>query len=216
MRLNFFKASKNATEKRLEIETQKVEGGAEEVSIWDCRFAEISFARLLMNFPSLRVFGFVAVAACLVLSGCRTTKRDFTPHIVRFYLEESDHLPPSHIAEMILPVSGSHITVKSRPVFVESDIGNASLYETEFGPAVILLFRTAATTDFYRTTIANQGKRLVIVINGLPLGAYYISGPVQDGRIMFYLEVPDEELPEIVRSIQKTSDELRKAQSSGW
>lgn len=170
-----------------------------------------------MNFPRFPAFGFVAFAACLVLlSGCRTTKRDYTPHLVRFYLEESGHLPPSHIGEMILPVSGSHITVKSRPVFVESDIGSASLYETEFGPAVMLLFRTAASTDFYRTTISNQGKRLVVVINGLPLGAYYISGPVQDGRILFYLEVPDEELAEIVRSIQKTSDEIRKSQSSGW
>src|SRR5690625_5059561 len=168
---------------------------------------------MIMNLPRCRAFGFLAVAISLLfLSGCRTTKRDYTPHVVRFYLEESGHLPPSHISEMILPVSGSHLTVKSKAAFGETDIASATEVETEFGPAVMLVFRSRSTPDFYRKTISNQGKRMAITVNGVPLGAYYIDRPIEDGRILFFLEVPDEDLPEIVRSIQKTSDEIRKKQ----
>lgn len=172
-----------------------------------------------MRFPRSKILTLLAVAlGAVFIAGCQSPSRDYTPHITRFYLEESSHLPASHITEMILPVSGSHITVQSKPVYAEWDIASVTSYETEFGPAIVLLFRPEAAAAFYRTTINNQGKRLVVTINGVPLGAYYIKAPVEDGRIMFYLEIPDEEIPEVVRSIQKTSDEIKEEadKSPGW
>lgn len=171
-----------------------------------------------MEFLQKRLFSFLLIVACtLTVTGCRSKDKDFSPHVTRLYLEESSHLPPSHIAEMILPVSGSHITVRSKPIYGEWDIAQAGHFETEFGPAIILLFRSEAATDFYRTTISNQGRRLVVTINGLPLGAHYIDRPIEDGRISFFLEIPDEEVPEVARAIQKTSEQIRKeSNKSKW
>src|SRR5688572_24395098 len=135
-----------------------------------------------MSFPRPRIFGSLVAVVCVVLvAGCRSKERDYTPHVVRLYIEESARLPASHISEMILPISGSHITVRSKPVYAEWDIAQAAQFETEFGPAVLLLLRPDAMRDFYRTTITNQGRRLVMTINGLPVGAHYIQRPVEDG-----------------------------------
>lgn len=137
--------------------------------------------------------------------------------MARLYLEESPNLPASHITEMVLPLSGSHVTVRSKPVFGEWDIMRAMHFESEFGPAIVLLFTADARADFYRTTISNQGRRLILTINGLPVGGHYISGPIEDGRIAFYLEMDDEDIPAVAEGIQKTSNEIQKrAQSSRW
>lgn len=161
------------------------------------------------------LFGLLLTA--VLLGGCRTNDSDFRPHVTRLYLEESNHLPASHIMDMVLPISGSHITVQSRPVYAEWDIAQAAQFETEFGPAIILLLNSQAAKDFYRTSITNQGRRLVLTINGVPLGAHYIDRPIEDGRVAFFLELPDEDLPEVVKAIQQTSLEVQKrSQKSGW
>lgn len=126
-------------------------------------------------------------------------------------------MPPSHIREMILPISESRITVQAKPDFAEWDIMQATPVETDFGAAIVLLLTSEASRDLYRTTVSNQGRRLVITINGVPVGAHYIERPVEDGRLFFYLEVPDEEVPAIARGIQKTSAEIeRRSSRNGW
>lgn len=144
-------------------------------------------------------------ASVLATAGCLTTGRnDFEPHLARFYLEESAKLPASHIVDMVLPISGSHITVRSKPVFAEWDVLHAVAVETEFGPALLFMFKPEAANDLYRTTISNQGRRLVLTINGMPVGAHYLERPIQDGRVLFFLEVEDSQIPRIAEGLQKT------------
>jgi hypothetical protein len=119
---------------------------------------------------------------------------------------------------MVLPISGSHITVRAKPLYAEWDISQASAFETDFGPAIVLMLRADAAADFYRTTISNQGRRFVVTINGLPMGAHYIERPIQDGRVAFFLEMADEQVPEVARLITRTSEEIRKeaGKPRGW
>lgn len=162
-------------------------------------------------FPRRLLIFLLLLTAAFALGGCGSKEKDFTPMVVRLYIEESSQLPASHIAEMVLPVSGSHITVRSKPLYGEWDIAQAASFDTpDFGPAIVLLFRSEAAKDFYRTTISNQGRRIVMTINGLPLGAHYIERPIEDGRVFFFLEIDDEDLPEVARSIQRTSREIQK------
>lgn len=152
------------------------------------------------------------IAACLLsVAGCRTGKdEDFTPYVVRVYLEESPQMPASHITDMLLPISGSHITTQAKPVFAEWDIAGAGSFDTDFGLAILLLFTNAASADVYHKTITNQGRRLVFTVNGIPVGARLIDRPVQDGRLFFFPEIEEEEIPELVRGIQKTSTKIHE------
>jgi hypothetical protein len=146
----------------------------------------------------------------LVAAGCSSVDKNFNPYLVRLYIEESPNLPASHVTDMVLPVSGSRITVRSRPVFGEWDILRARDFDTEFGPAIVLLFTQDAATDLYRTTISNQGRRMVLTINGLAVGSQYIGGPIEDGRISFFMEIDDVEVREVAEGIQRTSTEIQK------
>lgn len=164
-----------------------------------------------MSFFTRRPFLLVLVVALLAtLNGCRTQDTSFTPYMVRLYLEESRNLPTSHITDLVLPISGSRITVRSKPLFLESDILGAAHFDTEFGPAIVLLFTPDAAADFYRTTISNQGRRFVLTINGIAVGSRFIERGVEDGRMVFFLEIEDNEVPEVARGIQRTSQEIQK------
>lgn len=183
----------------------------------------------LFSFPPVKAMGAMPkhplivlfAALCIILAGgCRSTKlgEDFTPYLVRVYVEESANLPASHLLDLTLPVSGSQITVRSKPVFAEWDLLHAASFDTELGPAIVLLFTPTAAGDFYRTTITNQGRRLVFTINGLPVGARMIEGPVQDGRIAFFPEIDEEDVPALASGIQKTSAKIqeRLKQQGKW
>jgi hypothetical protein len=156
--------------------------------------------------------------SAFVLSGCRSRSNDFTPYVVRLYLEESRSLPLSHITDMVLPVSGSIITVNARPIFAEWDFINAHVVNTEFGLALILHFTADASTDLFRTSVANQGRRLVITVNGVPIGARLIERPIQDGQILFFPEMEESDIPELGRGIARTAIEIqeRLRKSSRW
>jgi hypothetical protein len=154
----------------------------------------------------------IVVACAFVVAGCRTNKGkdDFVPYVVRIYMEESRNLPRSHVLDMMLPISGSIITVGAKPMFAEWDILQAAGFDTDFGPAVVLLFTPEASRELYRQTISNQGRRLVFTVNGIPVGGRVIDRPVQDGRVFFFPEMDEEAVPELVRGIQRTSLEIQE------
>lgn len=164
-----------------------------------------------MSFFTRKILSiWLLVGSLAVATGCNNVDKDFDPYLVRLYLEESANLPPSHVLDMVLPISGSHITVASKPIFGEWDIVRAGEFETEFGPAMVLMFTADAAADLYRTTISNQGRRLVLTINGFAVGSQYIYGPVEDGRISFFMEIDNDEVGEVVEGIQKTSTEIQR------
>jgi len=162
----------------------------------------------------LRKFLLLALAALYLLTtqGCRSrADDDFTPYVVRIYLEESARMPPSHVVDMVLPISRSHIVTQSKPVFAEWDIAGAGMFETDFGPAILLLFTNAAATEVYRTTVQNMDRRLVMTVNGFPIAARRIERPVQDGRLFFFPEIEESEVTELTAGIQKTSNKIHEA-----
>jgi hypothetical protein len=59
-------------------------------------------------------------------------------------------------------------------------------------------------------TGSNQGRRLVLFINGQPVGARVIDGAFNTGSIAVYPELPDEVLPKLVKNLNGTSADLQK------
>lgn len=159
----------------------------------------------MMNF----LFPILALgAAALVGAGCGTSKKplDYTPQAARFYLESAsgDGTP------LRLPHSGVNLAVNSKPVITEGDIANVDLVQVELGKCLYFQLTPTASRDFYRMSVTHQGRRLALVIDGVALGARRIDGPITNGVIFVFAEVPDEDLPKLVENLKKSAAALQK------
>lgn len=143
-------------------------------------------------------------------TGCGTAPekpKDYTPELARFFLESAarDATP------VTLPQSGVRLGVQSSPVLTEGDIVNVEVMQVELGKCVMFQLTSSAARDLYRFSVTNQGRRLVLFLNGTPLGARRIDGPFAEGNVLIFVEVPDAELPKLVENLKKTTADLQKA-----
>lgn len=155
-----------------------------------------------------RVFSFVAaVAVTFVVGGCATAPvANDEPTVARFFLETSTRAG----TEMVLPQSEATITVDVKPVFTEFDVVRVDIAEVELGKCLQFQLTPAASRDLYRLTAANQGQRLVLMAEGKAMGARRIDGPLGDGVLLMFIEMPDDELPPLQAGLNKTAVELQR------
>ncbi len=152
----------------------------------------------------------MVLMTALAFTGCNTPAppRDFSPAIVRLYLESTD----DGAAAVVLPRSGVKISVGQKAILTEGDIVGAEEARVELGPCLLLQLTPAAARDLYRLSVVNQGRRLVLTVNDAPLGARRIDGPLAEGRIFIFAEVADATLPKLVSDLKRTSAEIQKEQ----
>lgn len=150
------------------------------------------------------------LAAIFSLSGCLSDDdgpHDYVTTVARFVLEADDS---SAFATVKLPMSGTLIAVNPDPVFTEYDIVRVDIGDSNMGKFLAFELTQDAARALYRTTGNNQGKRLVLLINGQPMGARLIERPFASGVIAIFVQVPDSELPDLVKNINATSRDLQK------
>jgi hypothetical protein len=150
---------------------------------------------------------FLLLAASVLVSGCATkAPRDYTPTLARFFLEAAGTAG----TPVVLPQSGVHMTVNPTPVLTEGDIVNAELVQVDLGKCLMFQLSPAATRDFYRLSVTHQGRRLVLAVNGSPIGARRIDGAIANGAVFVFVEMPDTELPKLVENLKKSSAALQR------
>ncbi|HVU25266.1 MAG TPA: hypothetical protein VHE13_14150 [Opitutus sp.] len=143
----------------------------------------------------------------LVAVGCATrASRDYTPALARFFLEA----PSGDGAAATLPVSGVRIAIAPKPVITEFDVVNVEVAQVELGKCLMFQLTPAAARDLYRLTGSNQGRRLVLAVDGEPVGARLIDRPLENGTIFTFVERPDAELPALVARLKRTSADLQR------
>lgn len=153
--------------------------------------------------PAISLFLFA-----LMLAGCQTTeKKDYTPTLARFFLEEAD----ARTVSVSLPRSGVRVTIGPKPVFTEGDIVNVELMQVELGKCLMFQFTPAAARDLYRVSGSNQGRRLVLFLNNVVVGARRMEIPLSEGRFLVFVELEDSALPALVENLKKTSTALQRA-----
>ncbi|MEO6875374.1 MAG: hypothetical protein ABI222_11205 [Opitutaceae bacterium] len=148
------------------------------------------------------------VLACLglVLAGCQSAPpRPVRTERARFLLES-----PEAGAELItLPQSGVQISVQPKPVFTEFDIVNVEIAQVDMGMCLMFQLTPTASKDLAELTAANRGRRLVLTINGVPMGARRIVEPLDLGALLIFVEAPDSVVPALVENLQETSAALQ-------
>lgn len=179
----------------------------------------------VMNFHAIRMrlrkwlqprsLGFVAAAA-VAGSGCQSTttvEEDFEPVIARFAVEAT---PEISVAEFVtLPQSGVRIPVYPSIGFSELDIANVELVRVDLGLCLLFEFTPEATRTLFRVSGANIGRRLVLSLNGQPIGARLLEGPIADGRLLIFAEMNDEELTDTAVNLKKTARKIQEAVAAG-
>ena len=67
------------------------------------------------------------------------------------------------------------------------------------------------TRDFYRLSVTQQGRRIVLLLDEAGVGARRIDGPIANGAIFIFVERPEESLPALVENLKKSSAALQRA-----
>ena len=148
------------------------------------------------------------VGAALSFSGCQSKgPTDYSPTHARLFLESTD----GRGLTKTLPRSGVVISIGSNAMITEGDIVNAEVAQVELGRCLMLQLTPAATRDLYRLTGSNQGKRLVLTLNDVPVGARKIDAPFTDGTLFIFVEMTDAQLESLVRDLKRTSFEIQQA-----
>jgi hypothetical protein len=140
-------------------------------------------------------------------SGCQSkAPTDFSPTHARLFLESADGRGPTKT----LPKSGVVISIGAQAMITEVDIVNAEVAQVELGRCLMLQLTPAATRDLYRLTGSNQGKRLVLTLNDVPVGARKIDAPFTEGTLFIFVEMTDAQLENLVRDLKRTSLDIQK------
>lgn len=160
-----------------------------------------------MSIPRPFALLFVLVFA-FAAGGCNTTKKkDYEKTVVRFMLE-SDGREMAGTAR--LPRSGTIIGIAPKAQFTEYDIARCSVVQNELGRSLVFELSEQAARDLFRLTASSQGRRIITVINGRPVGATRINAPFGQGYIVTYVEIDDAELDKLAEDITRTSKDLQK------
>ncbi len=165
--------------------------------------------KLLRHLPWLS-----ALLIWTILSGCNTTafsssdSKDYRPMLVQFNLESRDDSE-----ELAQPLPISHIRVPMNPkaVLLAQDILGAMAVPTEHGTWLTFRLTSAATRDFYTTSMKNKSLRLVLSVNGVPIGVTTITTGNNTGRINIYPELKDDnDVAELVKDINATCADIQR------
>ena len=154
------------------------------------------------------------LAAALALAGCQSTATDdYDPIVAQFYIEVPPQVPGSTLAQ--LPRSGVQIVVSPRPVLGEADLRNVELVKVDLGLCLMFEFTPDGARGLTRLSSGNLGRRLVVTLNGQPFGARLLDGPIFDGRLMVFVELPDDELTRTAVNLKRTAHEIQTALAEG-
>lgn len=162
-----------------------------------------------------RGWGGAVAAAALACAGCQTKPpaRDYEPVIARFLLEAPAQDPSAEVVE--LPRSGVKVPVRPQIVFSEGDIANVELVRVDLGLCLLFEFTPGAARSLLRLTGSNLGRRLVVTLNGRAFGARPIESVIRDGRLLIFVELPDDELTATAVNLKRSAQEIQGAVARG-
>ncbi|MFP4070122.1 MAG: hypothetical protein ACOC4K_05465 [Verrucomicrobiota bacterium] len=166
----------------------------------------------MMRKTTLRAAFSAALCLCLALgpTGCKREKIDDENLKIPRLMVETRGQSYGGSGEVVrLPVSGSTIPIQTTPAVNEFEIRNVELVKVEMGMALLIQTTDLGARALYRATVTNMGGRIVLTINGNAVGARRIDGAISDGNLYTFVEVPEEDLGQLVLDIRETIAHLQ-------
>ncbi len=152
----------------------------------------------------------LATGLLVLATGCQTTsEKDYDPIIARFFLEANPQ--EGYAAPMVLPISKVMVPVNPKPVISEIDIIGVDMVQVDLGRCLSFRVTRDAARDLYRLSVDNLGRRLVLTLNGEPVGVRRMDRPLSYGNIMIFLEISDEQLEKTASDLELSTIDVQKA-----
>ncbi len=150
-------------------------------------------------------FGFLCLALVFA-SGCKKEQEDdLNLKVPRLMIETRGVNYGSLTGEVAtLPMTHTSIPLQRDPVVNEFEIMNVEMVKVDLGIALLVQVSEKGARALYRASVANNGGRVVLMINGNAIGARRLDGAIQDGNFYTFVELPDEELDQLVLDIKAT------------
>lgn len=154
---------------------------------------------------------FLALAAISIFAGCKKDKDLENLSVPRLMIESRGvNYGAMSGNTLTLPVSGTMISIQEEALVHEFDILNVEMVKVDMGVALLVQVGGQGARNLYRGSVSNMGGRIVLTVNGNPIGARRIDGAIQDGNFYTFVEVDDEELDQLVLDIKETLVEIQK------
>jgi hypothetical protein len=133
-----------------------------------------------------------------LLSGCESGSGK-RAHTADFYLEKeypnAENI--AYSAAELYQASGN------RPVVNDKEIEDVDLVRVDAGVCLLFHLSPASTMRLAHTTANNFGKRLILVIDGKPVGVRMIDEIIQNGQLFTFTELSTEEMGRTVIQLKQ-------------
>lgn len=157
----------------------------------------------------------VTLILCLIVPGCRKNETTIPiPYVARFYVESQPHLPHEWSTPICMPISQTLFNVYPKPVILEGDIENIELVQVDLGQCLLFEFNQSATQRLHQLSQSNSNETLFLFINDVPVGFQTLQEPIQDGKLILFVEIADKALPDLVLGLKKSLSKIKAHESS--
>ena len=156
----------------------------------------------------------IGLGLALLLAGvtaCQTRQEKAPAYaMARFYLEADVTQTGAEWQTAVLPVSQVEIPLPPKPLLTEKDFAAVELVQVDLGLCLLFRLIPEKAPLLYEATGRSRGKRLVLKVNGRPLGVRLITEGIYDGNLFTFVEVPDPELAKLAKKLQAFIQELQR------
>lgn len=161
------------------------------------------------NLPKMKSLSLLLLSlTALLFAGCN----EKPTHTVRFYLETASSGRTGVWAQpMTLVDSNLTYYVKPDPLITEASITNIQLVKVQSGQLAFLFHLDEfGSKALYRASVSDNGRMLILNVNGKAIGARQLDGAISDGRLYTFTELPPKEMEELYDKLVKNTESVQE------
>jgi hypothetical protein len=141
----------------------------------------------------------------LALGGC-STGHELPKDIITFQFQTLD---PQAGVEITMPISGLKYRCALSQDLSIVDLESVSIGVSQNVRCLVFQFDETGQRVLYRDSVLHQGLMLYMMVNGKPMGACMITQPIDDGQVVIFAEVPDDQLDKYVADLQDSIAKMK-------
>lgn len=168
-----------------------------------------------MKFPRVPLFLTLACVSLLAALGAGCGGRTVDGKPMNFYVQVGDSGSMSTKSRAMKMPDGMSFFVKPEPIMRERNVTNVDLVRVANGRLALLFYLDdEGTNKLYRTSVTERGRFMIFEYNGVPIGERMLEAPISDGRYFTFINLPEDEMEELVSSLRENISKIQQARAS--